>query len=238
MIGACRRRDGFTLIELLVVIAIIAILAAILFPVFVTARMSAKLTQCLSNSRQLGQALLMYADDNNGVGIYEELWGWGQNAWDTNAPDHDIIAGSLWKYVKSGRGNTTILRCPLASKDGSGRLPRWSLTYNAYITKSVFNYFNYGIQYFGPGFEWGGMKYSIFSQPRRLPIVVDENTDWKVGQTVNDTNFCFVDITTMAHSGYATITYMDGHTGKLPGKLVFESAKYPDGVYIFRPWPP
>jgi prepilin-type N-terminal cleavage/methylation domain-containing protein/prepilin-type processing-associated H-X9-DG protein len=57
------RLPGFTLIELLVVIAIIAILAAILFPVFAQAREQARKTSCLSNSRQIGNAMMMYAQD-------------------------------------------------------------------------------------------------------------------------------------------------------------------------------
>lgn len=61
-----RGRFAFTLIELLVVIAIIAVLAAILFPVFVQAKSNAQTTQCQSNLRQLAQAALRYADDNNG----------------------------------------------------------------------------------------------------------------------------------------------------------------------------
>src|SRR5947209_14024732 len=58
-------RRAFTLIELLVVIAIIAILAAILFPVFARARASARRITGLSNLNQLGKAMLMYAQDND-----------------------------------------------------------------------------------------------------------------------------------------------------------------------------
>src|SRR5689334_20193308 len=58
-------KRGFTLIELLVVIAIIAILAAILFPVFAQAKEAAKRTSCMSNSNQLGKAVAMYQGDND-----------------------------------------------------------------------------------------------------------------------------------------------------------------------------
>ena len=61
------KRHGFTLIELLVVIAIIAILAAILFPVFARAREKARQSSCLSNVKQIGTGLLMYAQDYDEV---------------------------------------------------------------------------------------------------------------------------------------------------------------------------
>lgn len=61
------RKHGFTLIELLVVIAIIAILAAILFPVFAQAREKARQASCLSNEKQLGLAAHMYMDDFDGA---------------------------------------------------------------------------------------------------------------------------------------------------------------------------
>jgi prepilin-type N-terminal cleavage/methylation domain-containing protein/prepilin-type processing-associated H-X9-DG protein len=58
--------DGFTLIELLVVIAIIAILAALLFPVFSAAKQAGQRAKCLSNMSQIGKAILLYTDDNDG----------------------------------------------------------------------------------------------------------------------------------------------------------------------------
>src|SRR5207249_1896997 len=61
------KRRGFTLIELLVVIAIIAILAAILFPVFAQARNQARRTTCLSNMKQWGTAAMMYVQDYDEV---------------------------------------------------------------------------------------------------------------------------------------------------------------------------
>ncbi len=57
------QKRGFTLIELLIVMAIVAIFAALLFPVFATARTQAKKTQCLSNLRQLGAGVALYAQD-------------------------------------------------------------------------------------------------------------------------------------------------------------------------------
>ncbi|HWD38925.1 MAG TPA: prepilin-type N-terminal cleavage/methylation domain-containing protein [Fimbriimonas sp.] len=77
MIPSCHSgsRRGFTLIELLVVIAIIAILAAILFPVFAQAKVAAKKTADLSNVKQLVLGTLMYNNDNDDANPF--CWGWG-----------------------------------------------------------------------------------------------------------------------------------------------------------------
>lgn len=61
--GVRSQRRGFTLIEVLIVITIIAIIAALLFPVFSAAREKARQASCASNMRQLGMAFLMYAQD-------------------------------------------------------------------------------------------------------------------------------------------------------------------------------
>ncbi len=95
------KRRGFTLIELLVVIAIIAILAAILFPVFARAREKARQTSCLSNLKQIGLGFLMYSQDYD-----EKLFG-------ARLP-LDGWTGAVMPYVK----NEQIFTCPSWSGTG------------------------------------------------------------------------------------------------------------------------
>ena len=97
-----QRRKGFTLIELLVVIAIIAILAAILFPVFAQARSKARQTSDLSNMKQLGTAMLMYVQD------YDERYNPTGNGNGASCPGEPSASWDLWPallypYVKNGQ---------------------------------------------------------------------------------------------------------------------------------------
>ena len=110
---------AFTLVEMLVVIAIIAILAAILFPVFAQARAAARKTMCVSNFRQIGTALLMYSGD------------WDEKFARTQTSDNPGVPGyiSWWSthyyeaaldaYIKDGRGGVN------SSGDESDRSNVW-----------------------------------------------------------------------------------------------------------------
>src|SRR5438477_6606232 len=95
------RKNAFTLIELLVVIAIIAILAAILFPVFAQAREKSRQAVCLSNTKQMGLAVSMYAQD------YDEVLPMGGNGGPTG---QDRWYHWIAPYQKSRGGNI----CPSA----------------------------------------------------------------------------------------------------------------------------
>jgi prepilin-type N-terminal cleavage/methylation domain-containing protein/prepilin-type processing-associated H-X9-DG protein len=108
-----RRRHGFTLIELLVVIAIIAILAAILFPVFAKARAKARQTSCLSNVRQINTAFLEYAQDFDEMHPFWRTRCWPENGWDGASWNDPPFQTKIMPYVK----NTQLFACPSQSRD-------------------------------------------------------------------------------------------------------------------------
>jgi len=122
-------RRGFTLIELLVVIAIIAILAAILFPVFAQAREKARQTSCVSNIKQLVLAISMYATDNEGYPMNSSPSSWSpRTRW----------ADYIFPYTK----NEKLFICPSAPFD----LFRKPWAHNA---ASFYGGYGYNYQYLG-----------------------------------------------------------------------------------------
>src|SRR5437764_5772899 len=117
------RSPGFTLIELLVVIAIIAILAAILFPVFAQARDAARRATCQSNLKQFGAAFAMYATDYDGYfpnpggrainGFPVNGAAWYSATRDVNSSQVTDSGQGIFPYLKK-RGNATnnVMSCP------------------------------------------------------------------------------------------------------------------------------
>jgi prepilin-type N-terminal cleavage/methylation domain-containing protein/prepilin-type processing-associated H-X9-DG protein len=105
-----RRPAAFTLIELLVVIAIIAILAAILFPVFAQARAKARQVACLSNMKQIGTAVMMYSQD------YDELIVPSQNGGGTTLVSWPTL---IFPYIK----NRDVFVCPAGNEAPSAPDP-------------------------------------------------------------------------------------------------------------------
>ncbi len=101
-----KRKQAFTLIELLVVIAIIAILAAILFPVFARARENARRTSCVSNGKQMGIATMMYVQD------YDETYPRNQQTKDGSTTTYWYWSELLQPYVKSRQ----IFLCPSTTR--------------------------------------------------------------------------------------------------------------------------
>lgn len=123
-------RHGFTLIELLVVIAIIAILAAILFPVFARAREKARQASCASNLKQIALGTLMYVQDYD-----ERFHGWRTRCWSGGNDDSNPV--KIMPYVK----NRQVFSCPSAQTVANFRncwdanvIPDLSYGFNEWIS--------------------------------------------------------------------------------------------------------
>lgn len=197
------RRQAFTLIELLVVIAIIAILAAILFPVFAQAKEAAKKTTCVSNQRQISTGFLMYFSDNDDQFPFVK----GDLPWvDTMQP-----------YLKS----RDILRCPTDDSQnwktplsGATAIRKTSYTLNGYLPPNNSN------QTQGGNFP----NVSMIDKPASVIYLAESNRNrtgnyfhshvwnpptstghWLIDQDRPD------DIETERHGEGFTVAYLDGH---------------------------
>lgn len=211
MMQLCRRKNGFTLIELLVVIAIIAILAAILFPVFAQAREKARQASCTSNLKQLGTAMMMYAQD------YDESY---PSNW---YPQNGHWANVILPYIGQGNQLYTggIMICPSATYKG------WS-----YSMSLALNQWNANVN------AWTGVTMARVSRPAEVIAIGDvvqvqawkstaaqmeaDETCWGgengtgVGPNIRDddnvdsSKSCY-SMPRYRHSGGASFVFADGH---------------------------
>ena len=179
MVRVRREQCGFTLIELLVVIAIIAILAAILFPVFAQAREKARQSACLSNARQIGLAVMMYAEDwDQCYPIYAHY------------PKHEpMYYQVIQPYIK----NEDVFTCPsvrvrVSNENRPKEMADW--------TVPLYSMNGYGVNYlhviqYGPGYTSGktmGPKpLAALSRPAETIMIADGQGDkgWTAGMGWN-----------------------------------------------------
>lgn len=192
-------KQAFTLIELLVVIAIIAILAAILFPVFARAREQARKASCLSNMKQLGLGIVMYTQDyddtlpltnyNQWVGRRSE-WGIDLIVW------NDLIL----PYVK----NYQIFVCPSRPDEAVGRTGGWGTVTRAkgYALSAYVNGWTYGS-------GQGGAAMARIQEPAskmllaEMPFEIFDAGLWYIGYTWYPLR---------THGGTINWTFVDGHS--------------------------
>ncbi len=176
-------RRGFTLIELLVVIAIIAILAAILFPVFARAREKARQTSCLSNVKELMLAVHMYAQDYDETLCVASHWYWGS----TYTNWYDAIA----PYTQ----NTQILRCP--SKPNRSIGYGWNYQEFGYANSTT-----HALSYH-PATPLGDIEYPATT------ILIGDNDDNNNGERYLYRRH--VDRLPARHNGGGNMGFCDGH---------------------------
>ncbi len=196
-----RRKRGFTLIELLVVIAIIAILAAILFPVFAKAREKARTSSCMSNIKQIMLAELSYAQD------YDEAF-CPTRRWNTPREDPVVNGANMWwdqalaPYLKS----TQILTCPSNKASALG--------YQMWEPVCVGN----------AGLAMADLKapsecialYDVSSNPAASNYISDSP---HAGSPTDPNEYTQVDrFASTRHSDGANFGYYDGHAKWISGK--------------------
>lgn len=208
----CHARDGFTLIELLVVIAIIAILAAILFPVFARAREKARQTNCLGNTKQLATAAMMYASD------YDETLcrsfldldrsGWGEVGEPT-------WRSSLYPYVR----NAQLFFCPSHKVTSDPFDGRWNdYGRNAGYAINVCHWdASSGTGSHTPPY---GQALAMVQAPSECIIFTESDGDTPEGISAKDTRWLPTDAWATRHNGGANYAFVDGHAKWLkPDKI-------------------
>lgn len=175
-----RRKQAFTLIELLVVIAIIAILAAILFPVFGQARENARRASCQSNLKQIGLGLMQYSQDYDEelVSVY-----YGDTGWQASTTNGYKWMDAIFPYIKS----TQVFDCPSMSYTAS-----WG---GQYQFKSGYSYGSYAINgsYDTPGAPTPPTSRLPYSgNHNKLPSVVTPSTTAWVMDSPNDNGYGWI----------------------------------------------
>lgn len=200
---------GFTLIELLVVIAIIAILAAILFPVFAKAREKARQASCASNENQIGLALMQYVQD------YDERY----PARQYNGNNTESWRNVVYPYIKS----TGVFSCPSNPSGDNLGFDGYPISYGGNYNSSP--YFDQDFSHMYPGGINGtgvfadtagpGVPLSTIVSPAQVIEVQEQTNEGYADANVLNHYTGFNHDLYSGHTGMSNYLFCDGHVKAL-----------------------
>jgi len=181
-------RSGFTLIELLVVIAIIAILAAILFPVFAQAREKARAITCISNLKQIGTGTMMYIQDYDEIYPLGYTWlstdnnGWGGTMWTVSLGPYIQKYGATGTEFVNGQSNgiASVYVCPSLSFTLDANLNPMNppgIAYNVNADELTTGWTQIGALYTYPGVSQASLYAPATLVNYAEGATIDPNTD-------------------------------------------------------------
>lgn len=234
-----KKSHAFTLIELLVVIAIIAILAAILFPVFAQAKEAAKRTVCLSNTKQAGLAYLMYTNDSDDITpAVSEYFGSNPNI----PAGYSYQVVDYWSLIQPYAKNVNMFFCPddiYNGCDAAEQLPpavgtgpqdhcisygsNWGpmQSFNSGTTEGGL-YGPFQIDFTSDTYTAIGIPMTIINQPGNMFAFGDsDDTPWytvTMGSILSrdhDAGRSLTSLRQIRHNGRFNYTYTDGHSKNL-----------------------
>jgi prepilin-type N-terminal cleavage/methylation domain-containing protein/prepilin-type processing-associated H-X9-DG protein len=178
---SARRRTGFTLIELLVVIAIIAILAAILFPVFAQAREKARQSSCLSNCKQIGIGITMYTQDYDEALPKAQFWDTPNGYPPTAVAEREGKDRQWHQVIQPYIKNAAVHLCP---SDPSPSV-FWGRAWAAFPVSYLCNYTAMPPYYFFP------IRLASIEAPAELIVITEAQKSPIDGNVVTSTTHAY-----------------------------------------------